>query len=290
MLQIISFGGGEEPRGSPHLACGTTEAGRQQGGGQGSCWGLATSVPGPRAFQSAEVPGTGVPTHPRVCHRQGPAPCHCACHHCAPPGPSCIPIWLSAAATVPAVQPNTLPTENENDPPRGARPPDPICPQRLALSRAGPRLDSAPGQLRVPARPWGPPASVSFPVATVTLAWRRLQGPQEALRAWAPSLGVEGTGALPVRDSASRPPAGQVDSARLCSVAGLPLCCTMLSPHGCRGQAPLSPRNPRHPDHCNPQVAGQGWGVQAFLGPALGWGRCHLPELLRRRTHMSFLP
>lgn len=75
MLQIISFGGGEEPRGSPHLACGTTEAGRQQGGGQGSCWGLATSVPGPRAFPSAEVLGT-VCQHTHVCvTARAPAPC-----------------------------------------------------------------------------------------------------------------------------------------------------------------------------------------------------------------------
>lgn len=50
--------------------------------------------------------------------------------------------------------------------------------------------------------------------------------------------------------------------------------------------------NPRHPDHCNPQVAGQGGGVQAALWLALGWGGVsyHLHDLLEmERTHKSLL-
>lgn len=74
MLQIISFRGGEEPRGSPHLACRTTEAGRPEGGGQGSCRGPATSVPEPGALPSAGCRAQ-VWQHARAAARP-PAPCH----------------------------------------------------------------------------------------------------------------------------------------------------------------------------------------------------------------------
>lgn len=116
----------------------------------------------------------------------------CVTTMCAPPGPSCVHIWLSSAAVVRALQPNTLPTGNENDPPRGARPPDPIYAHRPVLGRVDPRLDSASGQLRALVRPWGFPALVLSPMATVTLALRGLRGPQEALRAWAPCAGHGG--------------------------------------------------------------------------------------------------
>lgn len=202
----------------------------------------------------------------------------CVTTACAPPGPSRVHIWLSSAAAVRALQPNTLPTGNENDPPRGARPPDPVYPHRPVLGRAGPRLDSASGQLWALVRPWGSPALVLSPMATVTLARRGLQGPQEALRAWAPCAGHGGhVCPLSVPVSAPRAPdrAGGLCEAVLC--CGVSSLLHHALPMWGGGQAPLTSARPGEPQASRPlqpPSRWSGWGRpgRSVAGTGVGWG------------------